>query len=482
MRKGPILAAALVAATGAAPAAPAVSAPGLGGSSALGMRTAAPPGPVIRVAYNRSVARVQQALNDLGYAAGPVDGIMGPSTRAAIRSYQQDHGIAVDGQVSRELMRSLRTAHRDDEGGATADADAAQLVIDLQTELRRAGYAVPAVSGALDAATETAIRTYQADHDLLTTGQPSEQLLAHIHRSTEEDDPTDGMPRRELVQATQSALNALGYDAGATDGVMGSKTRTAIRTYQADAGLVVTGDASTDLLAHLGAAGGASGSATGAPERQVARLRDSFSDGQFTSDPRWQVLAGRFQVTDGALRSTIERPKPSETDDVQAVAREALEGVVSRALGVSIGEGDDVAAIATPVSMSNAFRIQARLGSSAGGGRFSIGPYQGGDARTGYRVQIAPEQEPAARILALGPDGAIRVVATSADRISIPGGATHAIDWRRERDGTMRLMIDGQTVITTSDRGFSKPFSGVVLVNGGGTWTVDDLAVDPPVG
>ena len=35
-----------------------------------------------------SVAAVQRALNDLGYAAGPVDGLMGGRTRAAIRAYR----------------------------------------------------------------------------------------------------------------------------------------------------------------------------------------------------------------------------------------------------------------------------------------------------------------------------------------------------------------------------------------------------------
>jgi len=30
---------------------------------------------------------------------GPVDGIFGPRTRAAVRAYQSDHGISVDGVV-----------------------------------------------------------------------------------------------------------------------------------------------------------------------------------------------------------------------------------------------------------------------------------------------------------------------------------------------------------------------------------------------
>jgi type II secretory pathway predicted ATPase ExeA len=54
------------------------------------------------------IARVQSQLNTLGYAAGPVDGIMGPRTRAAIRRYQADAGLPVDGSMSDALIASLR--------------------------------------------------------------------------------------------------------------------------------------------------------------------------------------------------------------------------------------------------------------------------------------------------------------------------------------------------------------------------------------
>jgi len=43
------------------------------------------------------------------------------------------------------------------------------------------------------------------------------------------------------VRAAQSKLNSLGYDAGTADGVMGSKTRAALRTFQRDQNLPQTG-------------------------------------------------------------------------------------------------------------------------------------------------------------------------------------------------------------------------------------------------
>ena len=55
-------------------------------------------------------------------------------------------------------------------------------------------------------------------------------------------------PARELVQNIQEALAALGYDPGPADGTPGPQTREAIRAFQADLELPVTGEVSKELL------------------------------------------------------------------------------------------------------------------------------------------------------------------------------------------------------------------------------------------
>jgi hypothetical protein len=57
--------------------------------------------------YETRIA-VQQALADLGYYNGPIDGMIGPGTRAAIENYQADNGLAPTGQINNPLMQSLR--------------------------------------------------------------------------------------------------------------------------------------------------------------------------------------------------------------------------------------------------------------------------------------------------------------------------------------------------------------------------------------
>jgi peptidoglycan hydrolase-like protein with peptidoglycan-binding domain len=59
-------------------------------------------------AGNATVRAVQAGLADLGYDPGPVDGLAGPKTKAAIRQYQTDHGLLSDGAVTPELADHIR--------------------------------------------------------------------------------------------------------------------------------------------------------------------------------------------------------------------------------------------------------------------------------------------------------------------------------------------------------------------------------------
>jgi hypothetical protein len=52
---------------------------------------------------NALVVDVQRMLARLGYDPGPIDGLWGERTSAAIRDYQRDHGLPVDGKPTEGL-------------------------------------------------------------------------------------------------------------------------------------------------------------------------------------------------------------------------------------------------------------------------------------------------------------------------------------------------------------------------------------------
>lgn len=56
------------------------------------------------------IRQVQKALAKAGYKPGPADGISGPRTLAALKSFQQDNNLA-SGELTKETLRALSVQH-----------------------------------------------------------------------------------------------------------------------------------------------------------------------------------------------------------------------------------------------------------------------------------------------------------------------------------------------------------------------------------
>jgi len=57
-----------------------------------------------------TVAAVQRRLARGGYYHGSVDGVIGPGTRSAIRAFERNNGLPVDGLIDRHLLRTMGLA------------------------------------------------------------------------------------------------------------------------------------------------------------------------------------------------------------------------------------------------------------------------------------------------------------------------------------------------------------------------------------
>lgn len=53
------------------------------------------------------IKSVQKKLNKLGYKCGTADGIMGKKTKIAVKQYQKDNDLTVDGIIGNKVKKSL---------------------------------------------------------------------------------------------------------------------------------------------------------------------------------------------------------------------------------------------------------------------------------------------------------------------------------------------------------------------------------------
>ena len=54
-----------------------------------------------------TVAAVQRRLARAGYYHGSIDGVIGAGTRNAIRAFESNNGLPVDGVIDRQLLRTM---------------------------------------------------------------------------------------------------------------------------------------------------------------------------------------------------------------------------------------------------------------------------------------------------------------------------------------------------------------------------------------
>lgn len=179
------------------------------------IRIERPETPVAARPSDPDVERIQSILRDLGFYKDAVDGLAGPATRAAIAAYQKTVGLDQTGEVDATLLEHL--------GARTTTAGIAPRPAPA-----------PRVERA-EAAPRTAV-------PVALPGQSPPPGAAEVRTARESD------PRIVKIQA---GLKAFGNDGIELDGVVGSRTRAAIREFQSLFGLPVTGEPDEALYAKM---------------------------------------------------------------------------------------------------------------------------------------------------------------------------------------------------------------------------------------
>jgi N-acetylmuramoyl-L-alanine amidase len=184
-----------------------------------------------------------------------------------------------------------------------------EAVRDLQARLAGAGHQISAdESGEFGAATEHAVRAFQEERGLRVDGIVGPETWSSLVESGYELGDRLLYLRRPMLRGDDVAelqlrLNALGFDAGREDGILGDDTSGALTEFQRAAGLAADGICGSTTIAALDRVGSfADGSAAGLRERERLRSGPSRLEGRrvyVAASPGFVALGER--VTRGLL-------------------------------------------------------------------------------------------------------------------------------------------------------------------------------------
>ena len=254
-----------------------------------------------------------------------------------------------------------------------------------------------------------------------------------------------------------------------------------------------------------------------------ALIRDDFSDGDFTDDPRWEVVSGDFSVDRRlGLRTTIPLSgADTETlrlslDTILDTKEELLDDAgelfdkgkdtfgdllsgekklsdllsgekkLSDLLGGGGEEakedtgpaGPEPAEIVLETEFPNAFALELEImsGMAHKDAQFEIDLFQGRAGAAGYRLSYLPGDDPGLLLSRFG-RRSTEVIGEHEDALTLEDGQSHTVALVRESDGTMTATVDGSELIRVKSSALEDPFGGVSLVNGGGDYAIRSIAI-----
>ncbi len=121
-----------------------------------------------RGSEGQDVKDLQEALIELDFKPGEVDGVFGVFTLSAVKSFQTWAQLMADGIVGPETWEKLDDADRSDPTIHNGSEGVA--VRGLQRRLIAAGFDVDEIDGRFGAQTEAAVRAFQERYELDVDG------------------------------------------------------------------------------------------------------------------------------------------------------------------------------------------------------------------------------------------------------------------------------------------------------------------------
>lgn len=183
------------------------------------------------------VRKCQEKLIAMGYLKDKADGILGLKTAAALQEYQRDQGLPETGILDEETQEAMNR----EEKGEYKRGDRGDGVKRYQRRLSKAGYLTENPDGVFGETTEKAVKDFQKDNDISTTGRIDEETKKSLNAVSLGNGELRVGDRGGKVARLQNLLTLHGFTTGSMDGVFGSTTETQLRAFQRYRGIKETG-------------------------------------------------------------------------------------------------------------------------------------------------------------------------------------------------------------------------------------------------
>ncbi len=269
--------------------------------------TSTPAGSLKLGATGQQVKEVQQKLKDLGFYTGTVDGDFGTGTENAVKAFQKQYGLEVDGKVGTQTMAKLTAAKATAKPTvsptpkATAtpafssntflrNGNSGSQVKQLQERLIALGYLIGKSTGAFDNATEAAVLAFQRRSGMEADGVAGPNTLSALYSSSARSASSaaaiigitlkEGSTEKAAVRLLQTKLKSLSFYTGSVDGDFGPGTTAAVQAFQ-----------KANKLTADGAAGGATLNKLFAADVVSAKVTVATPTPKPTATPRASVTA-----------------------------------------------------------------------------------------------------------------------------------------------------------------------------------------------
>ena len=209
-------------------------------------------------------------------------------------------------------------------------------------------------------------------------------------------------------------------------------------------------------------------------------IDEDFTDGRVAADPKWEVIAGEFRAEVGrGLTSKVTSAQPSQSTNLSEQEDLALL-LLEQLLKGSSNEKAATAPIPpeakvhTETTISNAFAITANIDRYSESSHLRFGVYRGINKESGYQIVYRSGIQDEIELTRLLPQNKTVIARSSLSASK----HKRTFQWTRDRNGNMRLKVDGKLILEVRDLSLRQSFNGFLLANRGGEFAITTLTIN----